>query len=123
MNMSKTKKNEKTPAVPEKTDKAVHFANIYRYFFLPILVIVALFWRGKTLLIMGTGFVIFALYSLLGYKLHWKHVYLAMQEMQKQKMTPKRIDWNTIKPGTALKFPILFGITGIVMVIYQLFYV
>ena len=84
--------------------------------------IVALFWRGKTLLIMGTGFVIFALYSFLGYKLRWKHVYLAMQEMQKQKMTPKRIDWNTIKPGIALKFPILFGILGAVMVIYQLFY-
>ena len=52
--MSKTKKNQKNTA-PQKTDPAVHCANIYRYFFLPVLVIVALFWRGQTLLVMGTG--------------------------------------------------------------------
>jgi hypothetical protein len=42
--------------------------------------------------------------------------------MQRSKMTPNHIQWNTIKTGTVLKFPILFGITGIVMVVYQLFY-
>ena len=45
--MSKTKKNNKQSA-PQKTDSAVHCANIYRYFFLPVLVIVALFWRSQT---------------------------------------------------------------------------
>ena len=119
--MSKTKKS-KQQTVPQKTDPAVHCANIYRYFFLPVLVIVALFWRGQTLLVMGTGFIAFALYTFIGYKCQWKHIYLAFQEMQRSKMTPNHIQWNTIKTGTVLKFPILFGITGIVMVVYQLFY-
>ena len=119
--MSKTKKNNKQSA-PQKTDPAVHCANIYRYFFLPVLVIVALFWRGQTLLVMGTGFIVFALYTFIGYKCQWKHIYLAFQEMQRSKMTPNHIQWNTIKTGTVMKFPILFGITGIIMVVYQLFY-
>ena len=119
--MSKTKKNN-NQTTPQKTDPAVHMANVYRYFFLPILVLVALFWRGQTLLVMGSGFLAFALYTFIGYKCHWKHIYLAFQEMQRSKMTPNRIDWNTIKPGTALKFPICFGILGAVMVVYQLFY-
>ena len=42
--MSKTKKNNKQTA-PQKTDPAVHIANIYRYFFLPVLVLVALFFQ------------------------------------------------------------------------------
>ena len=119
--MSKTKKSNEQ-AAPQKTDPAVHYANIYRYFFLPVLVLAALFWRGQTLMVMGCGFIAFALYTFLGYKCQWKHIYLAFQEMQRSKMTPNRIQWNTIKTGTVLKFPILFGITGIVMVVYQLFY-
>ena len=121
--MKKTEKKKEPQAAPEKTDKAVHIANVYHYFFLPILVLVSLFWRGQTLLCMGTGFLVFALYTLIGYKCQWKHIYLAFQEMQKQKMTPNKIQWNTIEPVRVLKFPVLFGILGAVMVIYQLFYV
>lgn len=120
--MSKTKKNTKLASASQKTDKAVQFANLYRYVFLPVLVLAALFWRGQTLLCMGTGFVAFALYTLVGYKCQWKHIYLAFQEMQKQKMTPDKIRWNTIEPMKVLKFPILFGITGTFMIIYQVFY-
>lgn len=117
-----SKKKNTVKAAPEKAPKEVHFANLYRYFFLPVLVIAALFWRGQTLLVMGTGFLAFALYTFIGYKCRWKHLYLAFQEMQRSKMTPNNIQWNTIKTGTVLKFPILFGITGVVMVVYQLFY-
>ena len=117
-----SKKKNTVKAAPEKAPKEVHFANLYRYFFLPVLVIVALFWRGQTLLVMGTGFIAFALYTFIGYKCRWKHLYLAFQEMQRSKMTPNNIQWNTIKTGNVLKFPILFSITGVVMVVYQLFY-
>ncbi len=97
-------------------------ANVYRYFFLPILVLVSLFWRSQTLLVMGIGFLVFAAYTLLGTRLRWTHLYLAFQEMQKQRMTPEKINWNTIRLSTAWKFPLAFGILGAVMVIYQLFY-
>ena len=117
-----SKKKNTVKAAPEKTPKEVHFANLYRYFFLPVLVLVALFWRGQTLLVMGSGVIAFALYTFIGCKSQWKHMYLAFQEMQHCKMTPNHIQWNTIKTGTVLKFPILFGITGVVMVVYQLFY-
>ena len=117
-----SKKKNTVKAAPEKAPKEVHFANLYRYFFLPVLVIVALFWRGQTLRGMGTGFMACALSTFIGYKCRWKHLYLAFQEMQRSKMTPNNIQWNTIKTGTVLKFPILFGITGVVMVVYQLFY-
>lgn len=120
--MKNPEKQKKSKAAPQKTDKAVHFANIYRYFFLPVLVIASLIWRSNTLLCMGIGFVAFALYTLIGYKCQWKHIYLAFQEMQKQKMTPNKIQWNTIEPSKVLKFPVCFGILGVVMVVYQLFY-
>ena len=117
-----SKKKNTVKAAPEKTPKEVHLLNILGKALILILVIVALFWRGQTLLVMGTGFIIFALYTFIGWKCQWKHIYLAFQEMQRSKMTPNHIQWNTIKTGTVLKFPILFGITGVVMVVYQLFY-
>lgn len=121
--MKKTEKPAKknTPA-SQKTPRAVHFANLYRYFFLPILVIVSLFLRGNTLLCMGIGFLAFALYSIIGYKCRWDHIYLAFQEMQKQRMTPNNIRWDTVRPFDALTFPVCFGILGLIMVIYQVFY-
>ncbi|MGM9589568.1 MAG: hypothetical protein ACI3V0_05280 [Faecousia sp.] len=115
-------KNKKTPQAVPKAPGAVHMANVYRYFFLPVLVLVSLFWRSKTLLVMGLGFLTFAAYTFIGCKLRWKHLYLAFQEMQKQRMTPDKVDWNTIRLSTVLKFPMAFGILGAVMVIYQLFY-
>ena len=110
--MKKTEKKATAvkSAAPQKTPRAVHFANLYRYFFLPVLVIVSLFLKGNTLLVMGIGFVAFALYSIIGYKCRWDHIYLAFQEMLKRRMTPNNIQWDTIRPFDALKFPVCFGV-------------
>ena len=71
----------------------------------------------NVLLYMGTGFVLFSLYSFAGYKLRWKHIFCSYQNAYHKKMTPDRINWNLIKKADAYGTPIIFGILGVSMIL------
>ena len=116
------KKKENTKKQADGSNKILWMANIHRYLYLPVLVLVSLIWKSNTLLCMGAGFLLFAVYTFIGFKCRWTHIYCSFQSMQKQRMTPGNVNWNTILLSTVYKMPTAFGILGLVMVIYQVFY-
>ena len=79
------------------------------------------FGREYVLLRCGLGFVLFAMYSLIGYVLQWKHIYCSYQNANRQAMTPNHIVWSNVKKTDAYGCPVIFGVLGLGMVICQAF--
>ena len=75
-------------------------AYAHRYAF-PVLAILlpVLLARSKTqaLLGMGIGLTFYGVYTLLGYRLRWKHIYCSWQDVAHQKMTPANIQWKNVR--------------------------
>ena len=62
---------------------------------------------------MGTFFVLVALWSLVGYRLKWKHIYCSNQNASRQEMTPDHIRWDTMKASDAYGAPLVELIIGL----------
>lgn len=97
-------------------------ACFHRYLFPACIIVFAFcFGREYAILRMGIGFLVFALYSLLGYILRWKHIYCSYQNAYRQKMTPDHIVWSKVKKTDAYGSPLIFGVLGLGMIVCQFF--
>ena len=100
----------------------IALAYVYRYVFpVAILILPMIFARNSMLLWTGVCFLIFALYSVVGYLLRWKHIYCAFQNAYFKKMTPGNIHWGAVRKRDAYGIPAVFGIIGIGMVAIHFF--
>lgn len=72
--------------------------------------------RSNLLLGIGIGCIVYALYSLLGYVLRWKHIYCSYQNAYHEEMTPHNVNWGKIKKSDAYGIPLIFGVLGIACV-------
>lgn len=97
-------------------------AYFHRYFYwVCVLAFTFCFGPDFALLRMGLGFLLFAVYSLLGYILRWKHIYCSYQNAYRQTMTPNHIVWSKIRKTDAYGCPAIFGVLGLGMVVCQFF--
>ena len=89
----------------------------HRYL-LPVLLILLplLLSEENWLLYMGIGFILLAVYDFLGYKLRWKHIFCSYQNAYHRKMTPERINWNSVKKSDAYCIPIICGVLGLAVI-------
>ena len=99
----------------------VFLAYMHRYVY-PIMIFVLPILIGTeyALLGMGIGFLLLALYDLVGYILHWKHIYCSYQNAHRKEMTPDDIKWSTIKKTEAFGISAISGIMGIIVIITYL---
>ena len=98
----------------------VFLAYMHRYVY-PIMVVVLPMLIGMeyALFGMGIGFLLLALYDLIGYILRWKHIYCSYQKAHRKEMTPDDIRWHTIKKSEAFGIPAISGFMGITsMIVY-----
>ncbi len=77
--------------------------------------------KRTAVILMGVGCVLYALYTFVGYKCRWKHLYCAYQDACHQIMTPHDIRWGTVKKSEMYVFPIIFGVLGIAMILCGIF--
>ena len=98
-------------------NKIIFLAYLHRYVY-PIMVIVLPMLIGMeyALLGIGIGFLLLALYDLVGYILRWKHIYCSHQEAHREKMTPDDIKWHTIKKSEAFGLPAIGVFMGITFI-------
>ena len=73
------------------------------------------------LLLLAGGLLIHAAYSVIGYRLRWKHIYCAFQISCRKKIAPEDIQWNKMTFGDAYGVPIAFTGLAIVMLLVCFF--
>lgn len=69
----------------------------------------------KSFYIMGTGFILFSIWSLIGYKCKWRHIYCSFQNAYHKKMTPNCVCWDEIKKSDAYVIPLIFLLLGLAL--------
>ena len=74
----------------------------------------------KALCIMGIAFILFSVWSFVGYKCKWRHIYCSYQNAYHQEMTPYTIRWHKIKKSDAYGMPIIFTILGIALLLVEI---
>lgn len=108
--------------VSQRNKRIIFLAYVHRYLF-PVLIVLPplAFGRQYTLLAMGIGCILFAAYTLIGYLLHWKHLFCSYQNACHKQMTPDRINWNQTKKADAYGMPVIFGVMGLAMLLCHIF--
>lgn len=64
--------------------------------------------------------IIFSIWTFVGYKLKWRHIYCSYQNAYRKKMTPHSVDWDLMKKRDAYGVPILFFVFGLMAFITEL---
>ena len=106
----------KKPILKWKTRNRViiALALTHRYLWPAMIVFLPLLLGGKNMLLwMGVLIILFSAHTLIGYKLHWKHIFCSYQNTYRKKMTPDNICWSVVKKSDAYGVPIIFGVIGI----------
>ena len=70
---------------------------------------------------MSAGSVLYALYTFIGYKCRWKHIYCSYQNANYQEMTPNNIRWDKVKKSDAYGVPCAFAGIGLFVIVIGLF--
>ena len=110
----------KKPVLKWKTRNRVIIALAYahRYLWPVLMVLLPLLVGGVNyILFMGIGLCLFAAYTIVGYKLRWKHIYCSFQRTSRKEMTPDDIRWGTIKKIDVYGTSILCGIIGVAAIV------
>ena len=96
----------------------VALAYAHHYLYLALIVGVPLAIGGDSLFLsMGLGFLSYAAYTLIGYKLRWKHIYCSFSiphRARKWKMKTNNYNWKLISKADVYGVSIIFGLFGVV---------
>lgn len=66
----------------------------------------------------GVFCLVFSVWSLIGYKLKWKHIYCSYQNASHKRMTPELVDWNNIRKSDTIGIPVIFLIISLILLVY-----
>ena len=64
----------------------------------------------------------YAIWSYVGYKCKWTHIYCSYQNTTNQKMTPNFVCWDNVKTSVAYGLPVLYLILALVCVFLEVAY-
>lgn len=96
----------------------VTMAYLHHHVYMILLVGVSLLIGGSDcILSLGLGFLFYAVYTLVGYKLRWKHIYCSFSiphRARKWKMKTNNYNWKSISKVDVYGVSIMFGLFGIV---------
>ena len=104
-----------------KEKRIIALAYFHRYGWIAIMTGMIFLIPQYTLLIVGLCFIATSLWSLIGYKLKWKHIYCSHQNGHRtanghrKDMTPHHICWTHIKKSEAYGVPLIFLIVGVAL--------
>ena len=67
-----------------------------------------------SLYVVSAFFLAFAVWSFIGYKRKWKHIYCSYQNTCHKSMNPNMICWDSVKKTDVYGVSLLFSLLGIV---------
>ena len=92
-------------------------AYLHRYGWITAMLVCIAIWLEQMMYILSAGCIVFSMWSFIGYKCKWKHIYCSFQDAYHQEMTPKNIHWYKVKKRDAYGIPLIFFILGLVLLI------
>ena len=101
----------------EKEKRIIALAYFHRYGWIAAMMACIAIWPKQMLLIFSVTCLSFSVWSFIGYKKKWKHIYCSFQNAYRQKMTPNSIQWNKIKKSDAYGVPLVFFIIGLALLV------
>ena len=109
-----------------KTDKSfkkvVALAYLHRYGWIVAMLLCLAFWYEHFFLILGAGCLFFSLWTFVGYKCNWKHVFCSFQNASGKKMTPDAVQWDKISKSDVRTVPTLFFVFGVLLLLVVIFW-
>lgn len=112
------RKPKKTNMKKHRNDGRVRaLTYIYRYMLFGVLFI-ACWVPGRRIAVCSAGFLLYSLWTLLGYRLKWRHIYCAYQIMYHRPMTPGKIDWKQIRKSDIYGPAILIMVFGLLFMVF-----
>jgi hypothetical protein len=95
--------------------RVIALAYFHRYGWIAIMMGLVFLIPQYALLIVSLCFIATSLWSLIGYKLKWKHIYCSHQNAHRKDMTPHHICWTHIKKSEAYGVPLVFLVMGVAL--------
>ena len=95
--------------------RVIALAYFHRYGWIAIMMGLVFLIPQYALLIVSLCFIATSLWSLIGYKLKWKHIYCSHQNAHRKDMTPHHICWTHIKKSEAYGGPLIFLVIGVAL--------
>ena len=95
-------------------------AYFHRYGWIALMVGLIIFMPKHVFLIVSLCFILNSLWSLIGYKLKWRHIYCSFQNAHRKDMTPHHICWSHIKKSEAYGVPLLFFALGVALFVIMI---
>lgn len=105
---------QKKSTLPDKTYAGIiALAYFHRYGWIAAMFALVLILR-ETLFVSAVSAIAYAVWTFVGYKCRWRHIFCSHQNAYHIKMTPERIDWEWVKKYDAYGIPIFFFVMGLV---------
>ncbi len=105
---------QKKSTLPDKTYAGIiALAYFHRYGWIAVMFALVLILR-ETLYVFAVSTIVYAVWTFVGYKCRWRHIFCSYQNAYHAKMTPERIDWDRIEKHDAYGVPVLFLVMGLV---------
>ena len=97
-----------------KERRIIALAYLHRYGWIVPLVLCIAVCPEQTLCILSVACLSHSVWSFVGYKMKWKHIYCSFQNAYHHEMTPNNIQWHKIKSSDAYGLPLVFFIMGLI---------
>lgn len=101
----------------ETARKVIALAYFHRYGWIATMMVCIAIWTEYMMYILCASCILFSIWTFVGYKRKWRHIYCSHQNAYRQEMTPHSIRWNQIKKSDAYGIPLVFFVMGIVLLI------
>ena len=106
----------------EKEKRIIAMAYFHRYGWIAAMMVCIAIWPKQMFLIFSVACLSFSVWSFIGYKKKWKHIYCSFQNSYHQKMTPNNIQWHKVKKSDAYGDPLIFLIIGLALLVIMILY-
>ena len=93
-------------------------AYFHRYGWIVVMLLI-MYLTKKPDVVMGISVIVFSIWTFLGYILRWKHIYCSYQDACHMRMTPEKVQWDTVKESDAFGVPAIFLILGVFLLVAQ----
>ena len=98
----------------------IALAYFHRYGWIATMLVCVAIWHEHMMCIFSFSCLLFSVWSFVGYKNKWKHIYCSYQNAYHQTMTPYNIQWSKMEKSDVYGVPLIFLILGLAFLVLMI---